>query len=49
MKIMSFECPKSRKNYEKKIYGLLDACLTSLPSEPAYYIVDCLILGSGPG
>ena len=47
MKIKSFKCPKSIKNYEKKILGTSDAWLTSRlshrPSEPAYYIVDCRI------
>ena len=47
MKIKSFECPKSIRNYEKKILGTSDAWSTSLwshrPSEPAYYIVDCRI------
>ena len=50
MKIKSFECPKSIRNYEKKILGMSDACSTSLlshrPSKPAYYIVDCQIFNS---
>ena len=48
MKIKSFECPKSIRNYEKKILGMSDAWSTSRlshrSSEPAYYIVDCRIL-----
>ena len=48
MKIKSFECPKSIRNYEKKILGTSDAwstsCLSHRPSKPAYYIVDCRIL-----
>ena len=44
MKIKSFECSKSIKNYEKKILGMSEACLMSRfshrPSKPAYYIVD---------
>ena len=47
IKMKSFECPKSIRNYEKKILGTSDAWLTShlshRPSEPAYYIVDCRI------
>ena len=47
MKIKSFECPKSIRNYEKKILGTSDAWSTSRlshrPSKPAYYIVDCRI------
>ena len=47
MKRKSFECPKSIRNYEKKILGTSDAWSTSRlshrPSEPAYYIVDCRI------
>ena len=47
MKIKSFECPKSIRNYEKKILGTSEAWLTShlyhQPSKPAYYIVDCRI------
>ena len=47
MKIKSFECSKSKRNYEKKILGMSDAWSTSRlsyrPSEPAYYIVDCQI------
>ena len=46
MKIKSFECPNSIRNYEK-LLGTSDAWLTSRlshrPSEPAYYIVDCRI------
>ena len=42
MKIKTFECPKSIRNYEKKILGTSDAWSTSRlfhrPSEPAYYI-----------
>ena len=50
MKIKSFECPKSIKSYEKKIMlGTSDAWSMSRsshrPSEPAYYIEDCRILG----
>ena len=44
MEIKSFECPKSIRNYEKKILGMTNAWSTSRlshwPSEPAYYIVD---------
>ena len=44
-KIMSFECPKSIKNNEKRILGMPDAWSTSRlshqPREPAYIIVDC--------
>ena len=47
MKIKSFECPKSIRNYEKQILGMSDAWSTSSlshrPSELAYYIVDCRI------
>ena len=47
MKIKSFQCPKSIRNYEKKILGTSDAwstsCLSYRPSEPVYYIVDCRI------
>ena len=47
MKIKSFECPKSIRNYEKKILGMSDAWwmshLSHRPCEPAYYIVDCWI------
>ena len=43
-KIKSFECPKSIRNYQKKILGTSDAWSTSplshRPSKPAYYIVD---------
>ena len=49
MKIKSFECPKSIKNYEKKILGKSDiwwtCCLSHRLSEPVYYIVDCQISG----
>ena len=45
MKIKSFEC-----QYEKIILRTSDACSTSRlshqPSKPAYYIIDCRILGS---
>ena len=49
IKIKSFECPKSIRNYEKKIMlGTSDAWLISCwfhgATEPAYYIVDCQIL-----
>ena len=48
MKIKSFECPKSIKNYKAKILGTSNAWLMSRlshrPSKPAYYIVDCRIL-----
>ena len=37
MKIKSFECPKSIRNYEKKNTW-------KVRREPAYYIVDCRIL-----
>ena len=47
IKIKSFECPKSIKNYKKKIFGTSNAWSTSFlshrPSKPAYYIVDCRI------
>ena len=47
MKIKSFECPKSIRNYEKKYLGMSDAWWMSRlfhrPSEPVYYIVDCRI------
>ena len=43
MKIKSFVCPKSIRNY-KKILGTSDAwstsCLFHWSSEPAYYILD---------
>ena len=46
MKIKSFECPKSVRNYEKKIIlGTSDAWsmsrLAHRLSNPAYYIEDC--------
>ena len=49
IKNKSFECPKSIRNYEKKIIlGKSDAWsmsrLVHLPSDPAYYIEDCQIL-----
>ena len=45
MKLNSFECPKSIKNYEKKyVLGTSDAWSTSplshRPNEPAYNIVN---------
>ena len=45
MKIKSFECPKSIRNYEKKIMlGTSDtwsmSCSSHRPSDPAYYIDD---------
>ena len=47
MKIKSFECSKSIRNYETKILGTSDAWSTSRlshwPREPVYYIVDCRI------
>ena len=48
MKMESFECPKSIKNYEKEIVlGTSDTWSTSRlshrPSAPAYYNVDCRI------
>ena len=47
MKIKSFECPKSIRNFEKKILGTSDpwsmSCLSHCPSKPVYYIVDCRI------
>ena len=47
--IKSFECPKSIRNYKKRILGMSDAWLTSRlfhqPSKPGYYIVDCQIYG----
>ena len=47
MKIKSFECPKSIRNYEKKIFGTSDTWsksrLSHQPSKPVYYIVDCQI------
>ena len=49
MKIKSFECHKSIKNYKKKILGISDAWLMShlshRLSEPANHNVDCRILG----
>ena len=48
MKIKSFECPKSIKNWGKKIIGTSDAWsmshLSHWLSKPAYYLVDCRIL-----
>ena len=48
MKIKSFECPKSMRNYKKKILGRSDTWSTSRlsqrPNQPVYYIVDCWIL-----
>ena len=50
MKIKSFECPKSIRNYEKKNIGMSDAWsmsrLSHRPSEPVNYIADCRILRS---
>ena len=50
IKIKSFECPKSIKNYEKSnawnIKRLVDESFvpsTHRPSEPLYYIEDCWI------
>ena len=47
MKIKSFECPNSIRNYEKNIFGTSNAWLTRRlshrPSQPGYYIVDCWI------
>ena len=44
MKIKSFECLKSIRNYEKKTEILGTSDKSHRPSEPAYYIVDCRIL-----
>ena len=48
MKIKSFECPKSIRNYEKIILGTSDGWLMThlahRPSSQAYYIEDCRIL-----
>ena len=46
MKIKSFECPKSVRNYKKKENTwndrhLVNESLSHRPSKPAYYIVDC--------
>ena len=47
MKIKSFECPKSIRNYEKKILVMSDtwstSCLSHRPIKPAHYNVDCQI------
>ena len=47
MKIKSFECPKSIRNYKKATLGTSDTWLTSHLSQetsvPTYYIVDCQI------
>ena len=47
IKIKSFECPKSIRNYKKIMLGTSDAWSTThmshRTSEPAYYIVDCQI------
>ena len=44
MKIKSFECPKSIRNYETKIlgssYDWLTIRFSHWPGKPAYYIVD---------
>ena len=48
-KTKSFECPKSIRNYEKKIIleasseAWLTSHLSPQTSEPAYYIIDCRI------
>ena len=52
IEIKSFECPKSIRNYEKKVMlGTSDAWSTSRsshqPSEPVYYIEDCQIFING--
>ena len=43
MKMKSFECTKTTKDYEKKILAMSDAWSTSrlshLPSKPAYDIL----------
>ena len=48
IKLKSFECPKSMRNYGKKYLEMSDAWsmshLSHWPSEPGYYIVDCWIL-----
>ena len=48
MKMKSFECPKSIRNYKKKILGMSDTWSTSHLSHrssiPAYYIANCWIL-----
>ena len=43
IKIKSFECSKSIRNY-KKNNAWLTSHLSQRTSEPAYYIVDCRIL-----
>ena len=43
MKIKSFECPKSIRNYEKKYLERQTLGQQNWPSEPVYYIVDCRI------
>ena len=44
IKIKSFECPKSIRNYEKKILGTSEAwsmsCLAHQTSDPEYFIED---------
>ena len=54
IKIKNFECPKSIRNYEKKIMlGTSDTWSTShssrRTSELAYYIVDCRISRQAKG
>ena len=45
--LYTFECPKSIRNYIKKMLGTSDAWsmsqLSQQTSEPAYHIVDCRI------
>ena len=47
MKIKSFECPKSIRNYKNIMLGTSDAwstsCLSHQHSKPAYYIEYCQI------
>ena len=52
MKIRSFECLNSIRNYEKIILGTSDcrslSCLSHRPSDPAYYIEYCRIFKVAP-
>ena len=48
MKIKSFECPKSIRNYKKNnawnIRHLVDKSFVTVNKQPAYYIANCRIL-----